>query len=481
MVADENVWLEIQETTEGNLALSMEEEEILQSTSMPLLINGRAGSGKSLMLYYRFADYCSHYLKDSSKGSFQYRPLFLTYSPSLVQQARSKVSTILRVNHRYRERGSDFSEGEIERCQAFFSTFQDYLLSCLPPERQERYQPERYVNFYRFRSWYRGRSDVELAWHTIRTLIKGYGVSDYLDPDCYRELPQADRTVNVEVFDRIYEQVWLGYQERTTYGSYWDDQDLARDVLQNGFLRSIHPVIFCDEVQDFTQLELNIVFCLSPWGKYKLDWAAVQAHPQTWQRGHDYELVASMARDMETNWDELRWKLPGLRDFLQEVVSSVRGEHAWWLQPLEVGLAYERLGCYRDALRFYERFAENRIGRIPRWQCSQIRQRWLLVHKKYRDSLQAEGRPTDLLAEEFSRAQERWREQLPQAEPELEEWDPWPHDFVEHPSPVQSWLLQREQTEAQRLQVAIREELKRLNERQLQQVHSLIQRLLGPG
>ncbi|MFS8806894.1 hypothetical protein NW837_05445 [Synechococcus sp. R6-10] len=1081
MVADENVWLEIQETTEGNLALSMEEEEILQSTSMPLLINGRAGSGKSLMLYYRFADYCSHYLKDSSKGSFQYRPLFLTYSPSLVQQARSKVSTILRVNHRYRERGSDFSEGEIERCQAFFSTFQDYLLSCLPPERQERYQPERYVNFYRFRSWYRGRSDVELAWHTIRTLIKGYGVSDYLDPDCYRELPQADRTVNVEVFDRIYEQVWPGYQERTTYGSYWDDQDLARDVLQNGFLRSIHPVIFCDEVQDFTQLELNIVFCLSPWGKYKLDWAierlpyafagdplqtinptgfrwgalrrylyehihayllpghsleipsprelknnyrcspqitrfsnlinlwrrvlsndrgicpqqpwrfqepgrpaqkfvldgqdknltqhelrsmlrnstgtvcilpcsigeeldyvrqdpdlqrvfaeeleqnlkpallqtvtavkgmefkkiilykfgdcyrqnfsrrlnhyaqeaaekvslqlhyflnqlyvgitrpiealavvdtaagwrefwdpaleidfwlnhshlqpdrsqwqthppvlagfaqgtgiqywtdknlqdvldlalgflrqgveegnpelledarafarqagnqkleqecqawilklqrdyvsagrqflslersalpnrnlireawecfwkakawselqqhrsthfarcseipnygplvdlmvvtqsssaksmerfrqivrvrdwlsvevspkhsdltwkvcvekflaeleevfdnlgtfcpkpedrelfwqetlealrerlaflgqrqpfagqyhkilgicyfqqqkleeavaiwdqggqtehsryyrakiqlekppgqvrwlskdrqdaavvskwqeagrplageweeyindvilslerlkewplllrilirrrewcrlweVVQAHPQAWQRGHDYELVASMARDMETNWDELRWKLPGLRDFLQEVVSSVRGEHAWWLQPLEVGLAYERLGCYRDALRFYERFAENRIGRIPRWQRSQIRQRWLLVHKKYRDSLQAEGRPTDLLAEEFSRAQERWREQLPQAEPELEEWDPWPHDFVEHPSPVQSWLLQREQTEAQRLQVAIREELKRLNERQLQQVHSLIQRLLGPG
>jgi len=38
-----------------------------------------------------------------------------------------------------------------------------------------------------------------------------------------------------------------------------------------------------------------------------------------------------------------------------------------------------------------------------------------------------------------------------------------------------------QQTEAQRLQVAIREELKRLNERQLQQVHSLIQRLLGPG
>ncbi|MFT0788158.1 hypothetical protein [Synechococcus sp. H55.10] len=1088
IVADETLWLEMQESTEGNLALSMEEEEILQSTSMPLLINGRAGSGKSLMLYYRFADYCSHYLKTSRQGTSPYHPLFLTYSASLVQQARDRVSTILRISHRYREEGYSFSAEEIRQCRAFFRTFQDYLLSCLPPERQERYQPDQYINFYRFQNWYRCRHDVdlELAWHTIRTLIKGYEVSDYLDPDGYREVPEADRSVDERSFEQIYKGIWPSYQERITREGYWDDQDLARDVLQNGTLNPIHPVIFCDEVQDFTQLELNIIFCLSPWGKYKLDWAverlpyafagdplqtinptgfrwaalkkylyehirayllpthpfriedpqelknnyrsnpqitrfsnvvnlwrrvlsgnreiypqqpwrsqeqgipvqqfvldgqeknlieselrnmlsdltgtvcvlpcstgdelnyvrrdpelqkvyaeeleqnlkppllqtvtavkgmefkkvilykfgdyyrqkfdqnlkhytrrgrgelglqyflnqlyvgitrptqalaivdtsagwrefwnpslelnfwldhpsleedwskwntdppllgcpvkamniqywtntslkdllesalellgrgveegnlslledvqtlvqkadnpqleqecrawifklrkeylsagqqflsleksalpgknlkreawecfwrarawselqqhtathfagcpgipdysplvdwmvvtqktsakpverfrqlvrvrdwlstevipknndsvpltrtdptwkacvekflaelqevldnlqtfcpevearsrflqetlaalggnlaflgqrqpsadryyriwgtchfqqgqfkeavaiwdqggqtehsryyrakiqlepfpgkvrwlskdrqdaavvskwqeagrplageweeyiddvilslerlkewplllrvlirrrqweklwkAVQAHPQAWQRGHDYELVACMARDLQTNWEELRRKSPGLRDFLQEVVSSVRGEHAWWLQPLEVGLAYERLGRYRDALRFYERFTEGRIGRIPRWQRSQIRQRWLLVHKKYRDSLQAEGRPTDLLAEEFSRAQERWREQLPQAEPELEERDPWAYDFLEYPSPVQSWLLQQAQTDAQRrLRAEIAQALEQLDERQLQQVQSWIQRFLS--
>jgi superfamily I DNA/RNA helicase len=47
---------------------------------------------------------------------------------------------------------------------------------------------------------------------------------------------------------------------------------LVRDVLKNGTINPIHPVIFCDEVQDFTQIELNVIFCLSPWGKYKLDW-----------------------------------------------------------------------------------------------------------------------------------------------------------------------------------------------------------------
>ncbi len=273
MVADETIWLQMQENAEGNFALSMEEEEVLQSRAMPLLINGRAGSGKSLMLYYRFAEYCSHYLKIASKEAPQYQPLFLTYSPSLVQQARNKVSTILRVNHSYRQDGHNFSPEEIKQCRAFFSTFQDYLLSCLSPQQQSHYQPDRYVNFYRFRKWYRGRARVEVAWHTIRTLIKGYEVSGYLDPDSYQELPKNDRTVDDQVFEEIYNEVWSGYRERTTHEGWWDDQDLVRDVLENGTLNPIHPVIFCDEVQDFTQLELNVIFCLSPWGKYRLDWA----------------------------------------------------------------------------------------------------------------------------------------------------------------------------------------------------------------
>jgi hypothetical protein len=86
------------------------------------------------------------------------------------------------------------------------------------------------------------------------------------------------------------------------------------------------------------------------------------------------------------------------------------------------------------------------------------------------------------LAEEFRQAQERWRKQLPQAEPELDERDPWALDFVEHPSPVQSWLLQQAQTDTQsRLRAEIAQALEHLDERHLQQVHSLIQRFLTAG
>ena len=226
-------------------------------------------------------------------------------------------------------------------------------------------------------------------------------------------------------------------------------------------------------------LMLRVLIQRREWEKL---WEKVQAHPQAWQRGHDYELVTCMARDTQTNWEELRRQLPGLRDFLHEVVTSVQMERAWWLQPLEVGLACERLGHYRDTLRFYERFTESRTGRLTRQQRSQIRQRWLITHKKYQDSLQAEGRPTDRLAEEFRQAQERWGEQLPQVEPELNERDPWAFDFVEYPSPIQSWLLQQAQTDTQsRLRAEIAQALEHLGERQLQQVHSLIQRFLTAG
>ena len=271
MVGDEEIWLEMQAEVEGNLALSMEEEAILQEKAMPLLINGRAGSGKSLMLYYRFADYCSYYLRIGRDQAPEYKPLFLTYSPSLVRQAQDKVSKILRISHLHRAE-QEFSKIDVDQCQAFFSTFHNYLLSCLPAERQEHYQPNTYINFHRFRQRYRyiPGVDIELVWHTIRTLIKGYDISGYLEPEDYLELPQGDRSVEENVFRRVYQGIWQNYHRLTTYEGYWDDLDLARDVLNNGTINPIYPVIFCDEVQDFTRVELSVILCSSPWGQFSL-------------------------------------------------------------------------------------------------------------------------------------------------------------------------------------------------------------------
>jgi hypothetical protein len=61
-------WYSLEQEEEANLALSGEEEELLRDMSFPAFINGRAGSGKSTMLYYAFAYYCDLYLQGQFKS-----------------------------------------------------------------------------------------------------------------------------------------------------------------------------------------------------------------------------------------------------------------------------------------------------------------------------------------------------------------------------------------------------------------------------
>ncbi|MGL5135393.1 MAG: hypothetical protein ACRC78_22935, partial [Planktothrix sp.] len=95
LLGDSEIWLEIEQEFGINWALSMEEEKILHElstpeiskSSLPVFINGRAGSGKSTMLFYLFADYCyryqKYYLQHRQRLNQVPHPLFLTYNEQL--------------------------------------------------------------------------------------------------------------------------------------------------------------------------------------------------------------------------------------------------------------------------------------------------------------------------------------------------------------------------------------------------------------
>ena len=60
ILADDDLWIDLEKETQANMALSPEESEVLESARkgerpFPLFINGRAGSGKSTILQYLFA------------------------------------------------------------------------------------------------------------------------------------------------------------------------------------------------------------------------------------------------------------------------------------------------------------------------------------------------------------------------------------------------------------------------------------------
>ena len=295
VLAEESIWRDIEQDLQTNLALSTEEEEILNSISspenpnLPAFINGRAGSGKSTMLYYLFADYCYRKITDKLRGD----PLFITYSPALSETAFRTVEKILNSHSKFAG-GRKVNAGEISK---FFKTFEQLLLESIPHEERDMFKPENKVSLYRFKKLWGEQIrqklppiiSPELAWFVIRAYIKGYdyGENEFMSPEDYSELPRKEKTVDQETFEIIHDRIWSWYKNLCDERSLWDDQDLVRFALNSmsakrsseGVLRTFgneapeYPVIFCDEAQDFTRIELRFIMRLSVFYKYQINYA----------------------------------------------------------------------------------------------------------------------------------------------------------------------------------------------------------------
>lgn len=287
ILADEFIWRNVEGNEEGNLALSPEEADILDSIqhaqedkkAFPLFINGRPGSGKSTVLQYLFAEQLSSYLQSGAMPDEMNPPIYLTYGPRLLETAKKSVKTIMRCNSKQimGTHGQIDDERFDEIADSSFEEFHRFLIRFLPPEEREQFNDELRVSFAKFRQlWLERRRDdpdanvrrlsPEVVWHVIRTYVKGMSdeVGDYLDPDAYNELPRKQKTVSIETYRLIYDRAWeRWYQPYCRDNGKWDSQDLTRAVLDSQLDLSSYPGVFCDEAQDFTRNELELIFRLS--------------------------------------------------------------------------------------------------------------------------------------------------------------------------------------------------------------------------
>jgi tetratricopeptide (TPR) repeat protein len=315
ILADGDSWLAIESESELNLALSSEEARLLQgisspssdTTTLPLFINGKAGSGKSTMLLYLFADYCFRKIKHNLDGE----PLFLTYNEALLRVARDGVSRLLSYHHRFIENRSENSTDAA--VFSYFRPFRNFLLALLPAEEREGFEPSRYISFHRFSRWYNGQmpassnqpeedrlerdivlsfkgskkptASAELCWHVIRTFIKGSLLDGWMEPEDYEEIPRKERTISEATFREVHDMVWgRWYGTIVREKGFWDDQDLIRRVLELQSYEHKYTAIFCDEAQDFTRLELQLVMRLSIFSQYSLAYQGVKNLPFAFAR-----------------------------------------------------------------------------------------------------------------------------------------------------------------------------------------------------
>ena len=86
----------------------------------------------------------------------------------------------------------------------------------------------------------------------------------YLEPDDYAHLPENQLTVTQDAYKNVYDRVWTGwYEKELKEECLWDDQDLTRFVLDNDLAKPKYPAVFCDEAQDFTRIELELLLRLN--------------------------------------------------------------------------------------------------------------------------------------------------------------------------------------------------------------------------
>lgn len=253
MLSSEEEWRRAIVDREIDLPLKLTPEEYeLINTQGHLLLSGSAGTGKTTVGLYRL---CKS-LENLQSG----KRLYTAYNRILV--ANSEEQFVRLANQENIQTESIFQ----------FKTIKDLCLDILSTVGKS-YRLEDEVTYQVFEQLYCRRPDRDkpypsaFIWDEIRSIIKGA----HLDTDSYslskvkyEELGEKRSSI-VPKRDRhkVY-KVSEWYQAYLKNEGRFDEIDLARDALQviKKGKHDRYQLIVCDEVQDFTELQLKLLVSL---------------------------------------------------------------------------------------------------------------------------------------------------------------------------------------------------------------------------
>lgn len=288
---DLDFWQGIEQDKYGNIILSGEERSIVtceEDRSYPIFLTGRAGSGKSTVLQYLFAEEILIYLEVDQQGGEEepelFPPAYISYNEDLIDIAKKLTQSLLSNNPQYREPLDNLKldyQSDVRPLieNDMFFVFNKLVRDSIRehnPDALKRFLPENRISFSRFKKeWARRFGKLRefrsyppsLCWHVIKTYIKGWDGKDYLTPEAYIGIGQANQTVKMDDYRFIFNNVWEKWYKTLSEKGLWDDQDLVRYCLHNEsgepYVDARFSAIFCDESQDFTRTELEFILKLS--------------------------------------------------------------------------------------------------------------------------------------------------------------------------------------------------------------------------
>jgi len=270
--SNKGLWELIQRYKENyNLSLLPEQVNFLNDFYFPTYINGQAGSGKSTMLYYLFADVFANKLAEEFKGDV----IFLTENQQLLENTKETIMGLLESNPTF---GYNLSFEQKNQIQASFSIFFDFLMNFLPEEDKKLYPTDKYMDFAKFKSLYKKNYNAlysaEEAWFIINTYVVGYDENELITTRKQYEKIVVNKfqIPSGEQFEKVVKATFPMFQKLISEEKYWTKTTLVRDIRKRypDELPTNYAVVFCDEAQDFTRIELRLIINSSIYMRYDM-------------------------------------------------------------------------------------------------------------------------------------------------------------------------------------------------------------------
>ncbi len=274
VLKDEELWLKIQKNSEfGNLSLLPEQTEFLENFRFPKYINGQAGSGKSTILYYLFSNI--YYYKCA--GEITGEIIFLTENENLLTHTINSIYDLITNNPEFQLSQNDT---DLLNLRKNFNTFKEFLRSFLL--NKDVFRDDLYLDFSRFKKLYedsaisiniKKKFSAELVWFVISTYVYGYDKHNKITFENFEVLmPKEGKEIITKDDFKIIEKEILHpfYDKLINENGYWTKITLINYLENNNLINKNFEVIFCDEAQDFTKIELEFINSISLYNNYNL-------------------------------------------------------------------------------------------------------------------------------------------------------------------------------------------------------------------
>ena len=240
-----------------------------QNDSFPLLVNAPALHGKTSLL----AILTAHYLLQSPSVNQGLLPVLLICQPYEKLALRTAIANYLlyQVNNNVNiQLHSDSLAQTIDACCMDLYELAEGLL----PDFQNRFDQGLLVDRYRFgKLWDKApfiknqklsHICADLAWFVIQHLIKGEQ-DIFGEGKAFKDGLTNYSALTIELYQLIYDEIWLDWYEPLQEQGYWDLHDLLALVNRQGDFSQRYASILIDNAEQYSNLAVQVILRCNEW------------------------------------------------------------------------------------------------------------------------------------------------------------------------------------------------------------------------